>query len=80
MDYENETDLLYAVVTLPDPSSESGMQCSLYFIDEKKGSVLKTVPLPTWEPVSLNMIALDKVIPDYNCVKGEGREGGRERK
>ena len=52
MDYENETDLLYAVVTLPDSTSDDNMQSNLYFINERNGSVLKTVPLPTWEPVS----------------------------
>ena len=51
MDFENELDLLYAVVTLPDPSTEENFQCNLYFIDESNGSILKKVPLPTWEQV-----------------------------
>ncbi len=51
VDFENELDLLYAVVTLPDPSSDADFQCNLYFIDETSGAIMKTVPLPTWEQV-----------------------------
>lgn len=61
VDYENETDLLYAVVTLPDSStkySDPIIRCNLYFIDEKSGKILKTVPLPTWEPVRMLSVCL----------------------
>lgn len=51
VDYENEVDLLYAVVTLPDRTSESNMQANLYFIDDKTGRLTKCVPIPTWRPV-----------------------------
>ena len=52
VDYENELDLLYAVVTLHDPSREGSMEASLYFVHDKTGDLLKKVPLPTWKPVS----------------------------
>ena len=58
VDYENETDLLYVVVTLPDRETDSDMQCNIYFINEKDGSVLKTVPIPTWEPVSCTWLCV----------------------
>ena len=53
VDFENELDLLYAVVTLPDASSANDFQCNLYFINENDGTILKTVPIPTWKQVSL---------------------------
>ena len=52
VDYENELDLLYAVVTLHDPSREGSMAASLFFVHDKTGDLLKKVPLPTWKPVS----------------------------
>ena len=52
VDYENELDLLYAVVTLRDPSREGSMAASLFFVHDKTGDLLKKVPLPTWKPVS----------------------------
>ena len=53
VDYENELDLLYAVVTLRDPSRDENMEASLYFVNDKTGDILKKVPLPTWRAVSL---------------------------
>ena len=51
VDYENELDLRYAVVTLHDPSREGSMEASLFFVHDKTGDLLKKVPLPTWKPV-----------------------------
>jgi len=59
VDFENELDLLYAVVTLPDETSECDFQCNLYFIDERDGSILKTVSIPTWKQVSLHVMLED---------------------
>ena len=67
VDYENETDLLYAVVTLQDPTSTTNMQCNLYFINEKNGAILKTVPLPTWKPVSI-AISEPAKLHESGCV------------
>ena len=53
MDYENELELLYAVVTLSDPSREGNLEASLYFINDKTGDLLKKIPLPTWKAVGL---------------------------
>ena len=58
VDYENELDLLYAVVTLRDPSCEGNMAASLFFVHDKTGDLLKKVPLPTWKPVSFGGIDL----------------------
>ena len=70
VDYENELDLLYAVVTLHDPSREGSMAASLFFVHDKTGDLLKKVPLPTWKPVSYyNIITvriLEKLYKTYN--------------
>ena len=55
VDYENELDLLYAVVTLRDPSRDENMEASLYFVNDKTGDIMKKVPLPTWRAVSLTL-------------------------
>ena len=52
VDYENEVELLYAVVTLPD--GDEGTLALLCFVDDKTGMVTKKVPLPTWKPVRRN--------------------------
>ena len=49
MDYENELDLTYAVVT----HGENPSVTSLVFFDDWKGSILKVVPLETWLEVGL---------------------------
>lgn len=51
LDYENEVELLYAVVTIPE--GEEGTKALLCFINEKMGSIEKIVPIPTWDPVRL---------------------------
>ena len=51
VDYENEVDLLHVVITLPE--GQDGTRALLCFVDELTGKVVKEVPLPTWEPVSL---------------------------
>ncbi len=54
VDYENELDLLYAVVTLPSrgEGSDDGTEAWLCFIDNTTGHVIKKVLLPTWKTVS----------------------------
>ena len=52
LDFENELDLLYAVVTLPSSDGE-GTCAWLYFIDDNNGHIIKAVSLPTWKPVSI---------------------------
>ena len=42
--------MLYAVVTLPE--GDEGTLALLCFVDDKTGRITKTVPLPTWKPVS----------------------------
>eukprot|EP00731_Ephydatia_muelleri_P015127 Em0008g847a len=54
VDYENEVDLLHAVITLPE--GQDGTKATLCFIDEPTGRVVKEVPLPTWEPDEDNSI------------------------
>ena len=49
LDYENELDLLYVVVTLPEGEETRAF---LYFINDKTGAIEKTVPLTSWNAVS----------------------------
>ena len=51
MDYENEVDLLQAVITLPEEQDVN--KATLFFIDEPTERVVKEVPHPTWQPGSL---------------------------
>ena len=48
LDYENELELLYAVVTLPEGEETAASLC---FIDDLTGHVTKTIALPTWNHV-----------------------------
>jgi len=50
LDYENEVEMLYAVVTLPE--GDEGTLAQLCFVDDRTGRITKKVPLPTWKPVS----------------------------
>ena len=45
IDYENELDLLYSVITLPEGEQAKAYFC---FIDDTNGRITKTVALPTW--------------------------------
>ncbi len=56
VDYENEVDLLYAVVTLPS-RDDGGTEAWLCFIDNTDGRVIKKVFLSTWKAVSKCAIA-----------------------
>ena len=47
-DFKNAVDLLYGIVTVPDPTFEEEDECSFDFIDETCGSILKSVSLSTW--------------------------------
>ena len=57
LDYENELELLYVVVTLPDGEDTAASLC---FIDDLTGRVTKTVPLPTWNHVREHPISAEK--------------------
>ena len=48
LDYENELNLLYVIVTVPEGESAKALLC---MINEKKGTIDKIVPLPTWDAV-----------------------------
>ena len=49
LDYENELELLYAVVSVCEGEQTRVQLC---FLDDETGGVLKTVPIPTWKQVS----------------------------
>ncbi|XP_019855873.1 PREDICTED: DDB1- and CUL4-associated factor 17-like isoform X1 [Amphimedon queenslandica] len=53
LDYENETNLLYAVITVPEGEQTIAFLC---FLDDKTGAVTKKVPLPTWSPIGGNCV------------------------
>ncbi len=48
LDYENELELLYAVITMPEGEGTKALLC---FINESNGTIDKIVPLPTWDSV-----------------------------
>ena len=54
VDYENEVELLYVVVTVP--GGDEGTRALLCFIDDKTGVITKKIPIPTWHPVSVHYI------------------------
>lgn len=54
VDYENELDLLYAVVTLP-AQHDSSSEAWLCFVDERNGNILRRIALPTWKTVSVSI-------------------------
>ena len=56
LDYENEVELLYAVVTLPTGSEDT--RALLCFMDDRTGRITKEVPLPTWKPVSVLLFSV----------------------
>ena len=49
LDYENELELLYVVVSVCEGEQT---RVQLYFLDDETGEVLKEVPIPTWKQVS----------------------------
>ena len=51
VDYENELDLLHAVVTLPSRDGD-GTEAWFCFLDDRTGEIIKKVSLPTWKTVS----------------------------
>jgi len=51
VDYENELELLYAVVT--HSGCNELVETKLHFIDDKTGSSTKIIPLPQWNDVSI---------------------------
>ena len=53
-DYENELELLYAVVT--QPGHGESVETHLHFLDDKTGSSYKAIPLPEWNEVSICFI------------------------
>lgn len=50
IDYENELELLYAVVTQPGADEE--VEAHLHFIDDDTGLTKKLVSLPEWDEVN----------------------------
>ena len=50
IDYENELELLYAVVT--KPGAGETVEAHLHFIDDDTGSTKKLISLPEWDDVS----------------------------
>lgn len=65
VDYENELDLLHAVVTLPSRDGD-GTEAWFCFLDDRTGEIIKKVSLPTWKTVS-------EVRYDNFCVRGTDR-------
>ena len=55
MDHENELDLLYTVITLPEGEETVAQLC---FLDDNTGKITKTVPLPTWNPVCIHQFLI----------------------
>ncbi|XP_065920956.1 DDB1- and CUL4-associated factor 17-like isoform X2 [Dysidea avara] len=53
-DYENELELLYAVVT--QPGYNESVETQLHFIDDKTGSSTKIIPLPEWNENAANTV------------------------
>ena len=53
IDYENELELLYAVVTRP--GADETVEAQLHFIDDDTGLTKKVISLPEWNDVSLSM-------------------------
>ena len=49
IDYENELELLYAVVT--QPGAGETVEAQLHFIDDETGLTKKLVSLPQWDEV-----------------------------
>ena len=58
MDYENELELMYAVVTLPDGEETAALLC---FINDHTGQVTKRVPLPTWVQVRVVQLVVHQI-------------------
>jgi len=56
IDYENELELLYAVVT--QPGYNESVETQLHFIDDKTGLSTKIIPLPQWNEVSVTILVL----------------------
>ena len=50
IDYENELELLYAVVTRP--GADEIVEAQLHFIDDETGLTKKLVSLPQWDEVN----------------------------
>lgn len=69
VDYENEVELLYVVVTVP--GGDEGTRALLCFIDDKTGVITKKIPIPTWHPDADNSIyyELDCII---HLLQGQG--------
>lgn len=53
LDYENELELLYAVVTVPQGDNTKAFLC---FLDDKDGQIDNVIPIPTWDPSRGNNI------------------------
>ena len=49
IDYENELELLYAVVTRPGAGET--VEAQLHFVDDETGLTKKLVSLPQWDEV-----------------------------
>ena len=56
IDYENELELLYAVVTRP--GADETVEAQLHFIDDDSGLTKKVISLPEWNDVNKNNISL----------------------
>ena len=50
IDYENELELLYAVVT--KPGADETVEAQLHFIDDDTGMTKRLVSLPQWDEVN----------------------------
>lgn len=62
LDYENELELLYAVVSVSEGEQTRAQLC---FLDDETGRVLKTIPIPTWKQVSISRQCLPASV---SCV------------
>ena len=66
MDYEDETYLVHAVVTIQENMEDCA--ASLCFIDDRTGSIIKQVPLPTWAQVIINsFLFVGSLIHSFVC-------------
>ncbi|CAI8048148.1 DDB1- and CUL4-associated factor 17 [Geodia barretti] len=54
VELEDEVDLVFAVVTLP--AGDDDVSAYLFFLDDKTGTILKTVEIPTWKQGLSNLI------------------------